>query len=288
MMTLFENIINEIIGNNETGNPNVTLKKIEDAIRNHWATEIKYQSEIDTDKKHVRKRYIFPVAYGVSKSGNDVIRAFQSMGDTNTVIPKWKFFRIDRIKSWVNKPKTNFDTKKLGDANSPYNPNGDKSMTKIYMQATTGKGKILKSKNIKPISKAKEEKPIITPNPITKTDIKNIEKNIDNDINNTYNNKNITNQNTLKTNIDKPILKADLSQQDNNLQNVTNNTVYNINKEKDNENLPINFNQSDLEIDNSVNNNENLTADDGYVTKNDLQQVSNELKEWNKRLGNFI
>lgn len=51
-------------------------------------------------KKHdLVKREIVPVALGKSKSGNDVVRAFQLYGDSASKKPRaWKFFRLDRIR----------------------------------------------------------------------------------------------------------------------------------------------------------------------------------------------
>jgi hypothetical protein len=43
------------------------------------------------------KRTVDIYAYGTSKAGNQVVRAYQPFGDTTTKIPNWKLFRVDRI-----------------------------------------------------------------------------------------------------------------------------------------------------------------------------------------------
>jgi hypothetical protein len=43
------------------------------------------------------KRWIEIYCYGVSKAGNDIVRVYQIGGDTKTIQPGWKTFRIDRM-----------------------------------------------------------------------------------------------------------------------------------------------------------------------------------------------
>ena len=64
--------------------------------------------------------------YGVSKAGNDVVRVYQVGGDTKTIQPGWKLFRVDRIKN-LKKLGGTFD-----EAKPLFNPTGDKDMIKIY------------------------------------------------------------------------------------------------------------------------------------------------------------
>lgn len=45
------------------------------------------------------RRYVIPFAYGVTNSGNPVLRAFQIKGDTTSDNLRWKFFRLDRIEN---------------------------------------------------------------------------------------------------------------------------------------------------------------------------------------------
>lgn len=71
-------------------------------------------------------RWIEIYCYGNSKAGNDVIRVYQIGGDTKTIQPGWKMFRVDRM--------LNFN-KLSGRFNQPrpkFNPTGDKDMTQVY------------------------------------------------------------------------------------------------------------------------------------------------------------
>ena len=84
-------------------------------------------------------RVIEVYAYGLTKAGNPVIRAFQPYGDTSSRVPSWKFFRLDRINSWkptkqvFSKPAS-FYYKGLGE----FNPNGDDTMSVVYKIAKFG------------------------------------------------------------------------------------------------------------------------------------------------------
>ena len=68
-------------------------------------------------------RVIQPMAIGTTKKGYPVVRAWQEGGGSRRGVPRWKFFRLDRITSW--RPMNN---KKFFQAPNGYNPNGDKTM----------------------------------------------------------------------------------------------------------------------------------------------------------------
>lgn len=119
-MNILLEIYNKIILN-ET----VSVNSVTDSIKNRYRVTINYEG----DPSHGIApgiRTIEVYAYGLTKAGNPVIRAYQPYGDTVTTVPSWKFFRIDRIKKWsptyslVTKPAPGF------------NPNGDKSMSTVY------------------------------------------------------------------------------------------------------------------------------------------------------------
>lgn len=86
--------------------------------------EVYYDDDEDPGGKG--KRWVEIYCYGVSKAGNDVVRVYQVGGDTKTMQPGWKLFRVDRMDA----------LKKLGGTFSEprplFNPTGDKDMTKIY------------------------------------------------------------------------------------------------------------------------------------------------------------
>ena len=127
-----------------------TVSNVNDAIDNLRQVEIRYNS--GGESVATGRRIIYPVAYGVTKSGNPVIRAFEPYGDTKTKTPAWKFFRLDRIKKWRPLSKT-FDGSEL----QGFNENGDETMSIVYNIANIpGRPKKIKFPKIgnEPISKA--------------------------------------------------------------------------------------------------------------------------------------
>lgn len=127
-----------------------TVSNVNDAIDNLKQVEIRYNS--GGESVAMGRRIIYPVAYGVTKSGNPVIRAFEPYGDTKTKTPAWKFFRLDRIKKWRPLSKS-FDGSEL----QGFNENGDETMSIVYNIANIpGRPKKVKFPKIgnEPITKA--------------------------------------------------------------------------------------------------------------------------------------
>lgn len=116
LYNILENIILE----------NTNREMIKDAIDNHYRVRIYYAGD---DNTAAGARTIEVYAYGTSIAGNQVIRAYQLFGDTKSVIPQWKLFRVDRIIRWeptkwvFNNPISDRDP-----TIPKYNPNGDRSM----------------------------------------------------------------------------------------------------------------------------------------------------------------
>lgn len=114
------NIVNNLIIES------VNREPINKAIDQRYRVYLRYDDEEDNGGKN--DRFVEVYCYGVSKAGNDVIRAYQIGGDTSTIQPGWKLFRVDRI----------MDLRLVGDnyaINEPrplFNPNGDRSMIRIY------------------------------------------------------------------------------------------------------------------------------------------------------------
>ena len=105
-----------------------------DAITKHYEVYITYDGEnSDGDEtKGKGVRLIQPVALGLTKKGNPVIRAFQPNGDTKTHKPAWKFFLLDRIKDWSPRKKNRFsEPPGMYTADGKFNANGDKSMSRV-------------------------------------------------------------------------------------------------------------------------------------------------------------
>lgn len=138
-----------------------TAKAINTAIDNHWSAVIRYNTK--GEGKHLMSRVIFPVAFGLTKAGNPVVRAYQtSSQDTTTKAPAWKFFRVDRILGWKNLKDTVVDTRKL----EGFNSSGDMTMSKVFNISTLGRVK--KVKKVADGTKPAE----ISYTPITKDSIK--------------------------------------------------------------------------------------------------------------------
>ena len=150
-MVLFEKIVSELL------NEDVQVGKINDAIAKTYAVKINYHSEYDDADG---ERIIQPVAYGLTKAGKPVIRAYQPLGDTKTKVPSWKFFLVSGIQTWKPLYKQVFHSPPADN----FNPNGDKTMSTVYKVA-----KFLTDPNKNKINKNKIEPK--TTGPITKGDI---------------------------------------------------------------------------------------------------------------------
>lgn len=81
--------------------------------------------------KGKRERFIFPVAYGLTRAGNKAIRAFQTAGSTKRGFPKWKLFLFDRIYS-MSTEKRSFKEYAQKLIDKGFNITGDKGMTSIF------------------------------------------------------------------------------------------------------------------------------------------------------------
>lgn len=131
-----------------------TVSTVNDAINNCTPVEIRY-TPVDKENHAVGRRIIYPVAYGLTKAGNPVVRAFEPYGDTHTKVPAWKFFLLDGIKQWRPLTKKSFKGEKL----EGFNKDGDLSMSVVYNIANIDG----KPKKFTPVTVKTE--------PIAKTDI---------------------------------------------------------------------------------------------------------------------
>lgn len=83
-------------------------------------------------------RIVEPVCYGYSKAGNPVLRAWDVEGASHRAylgekpLPSWRMFRIDKTFTF------NRNGEKFSELPADYNPNGDKSMTQVYINAKLG------------------------------------------------------------------------------------------------------------------------------------------------------
>ena len=80
-------------------------------------------------------RVIEPVAFGYSKRGNPVLRAWDKEGASHRAylgkkpLPSWRFFRVDKIE-FIRPTQENFNEPRPN-----YNPNGDRSMETVLINA---------------------------------------------------------------------------------------------------------------------------------------------------------
>lgn len=149
-MSLFEKIVSELLVEE------VQIGRVNDAINNTYEVKINYQSENDNASG---ERIIQPVAYGLSKTGNPVIRAFQPFGDTETSVPAWKFFLLSGIQSWKPMRKNHFSEP------PQFNRSGDKTMSVVYNIANFNDNAVEKA--------TKQPKPIKASGPVKKSNIEN-------------------------------------------------------------------------------------------------------------------
>jgi hypothetical protein len=105
----------------ETASRNNIMKCIDD----RRIAEVYYDDEQDPGGKG--RRWIEIVAYGSSLADNDVVRAYQVGGDTKTIQPGWKLFRVDRFLGDIRVLSGEFNTPR-----DKFNPNGDRSMKRVY------------------------------------------------------------------------------------------------------------------------------------------------------------
>lgn len=131
-MKLFEKILKTLLTEDK-----VSIEDVTNAIDNHNRIIINYHSK--GEDKNTGARVIEVYAYGLTKAGNPVLRAFQPFGDTTSRVPSWKFFRLDRISAWqptkqVFDRPADFYYKNLGE----FNPNGDETMSVVYKIASFG------------------------------------------------------------------------------------------------------------------------------------------------------
>ena len=97
---------------------------IKDCMSGKRIAELYYDDGEDPGGKG--KRWIEIYTYGKSKAGNDVIRVYQLGGDTKTIQPGWKLFRVDRMNGLRKLGGNFYEPRKL------FNPIGDKDMIEIY------------------------------------------------------------------------------------------------------------------------------------------------------------
>ena len=114
-------------------NEAVSFDDLQRAIKNRDIIIITYDGDEPGGKGY---RTVYPVCLGRSLKGNIVLRAYEPEGASHSVaigkkvLPGWRLFRVDKTFTFQRTGET-FDT-----LPSNYNPNGDKLMTTVYINAT--------------------------------------------------------------------------------------------------------------------------------------------------------
>jgi predicted DNA-binding transcriptional regulator YafY len=107
-----------------------SIETVMDCVKNRKRCIIYYNGD-EPGGKGLRE--IEPVAFGVSKSGNRVLRAWENEGSSHRgylgkkPLPGWRFFRLDKIMS-IKPTGETFD-----EIRPNFNPNGDKSMSSVIL-----------------------------------------------------------------------------------------------------------------------------------------------------------
>jgi len=174
-MSLFE----EIIVESDLLTESVSVDSISNAINGLHPAWITYDDKKGGGGK--ARRLIYPVAYGLTKAGNPVVRAFQPQGSSkrglttppnNREYPKWKFFRVDRIKFWRTVNSNTYNSEEL----VGFNEDGDNSMSTVYTIAPIGNAKNIQRNNLQTSNDTgKTTNVSFEPKPITKDEVENIE-----------------------------------------------------------------------------------------------------------------
>jgi predicted DNA-binding transcriptional regulator YafY len=94
---------------------------ISEAIRNRRIIRFLYADEAG----NIHKRVVEPYAYGVTKQGNEAIRCYQIGGSSETEIPGWKLFLVDRMTGLIITDET-------FEGCAPGYAHGDKGLNPIY------------------------------------------------------------------------------------------------------------------------------------------------------------
>lgn len=113
----------------KTGNK---IDSIMDSIKNKRITVMYYDGDEPGGKGN---REIEPVAFGYSKAGNQVLRAWDFLGASHTdflgtqPLPGWRLFRVDKIMTYIPTDE------KFNEIRPNYNKTGDKSMNRLIINA---------------------------------------------------------------------------------------------------------------------------------------------------------
>lgn len=134
----------------------VSAKDVSDVIDSHNRVIINYHSDGKDEADGARVIEVY--AYGLTKAGNPVIRAFQPYGDTTTKVPSWKFFRLDRISGWeVTDQKFSVPASDVYSGLGEFNKNGDRTMSVVYKVARFDDEEVYKTDTEKRMDRLRQQ-----------------------------------------------------------------------------------------------------------------------------------
>lgn len=108
------------------------ISDVQDSIKKRKIVTIYYDGKDNGGRGF---RTIEPVCLGYSKKGNVVLRAWEREGaswsekNENNILPGWRLFRLDKIFTF-SPTMDNFN-----EVRPNYNQNGDRSMTRVLVNA---------------------------------------------------------------------------------------------------------------------------------------------------------
>lgn len=114
----------------------VAQDKVAYAVKKRHEVSFKYDNNDGDSRGKLERITVQPVALGTTKSGNPCFRAYQLNGSSESAekhegeIPGWRLFLLDRVV-----PNTWKDSGKVFNEPPMYNPNGDKTMAEVLIQA---------------------------------------------------------------------------------------------------------------------------------------------------------
>ena len=177
------------------------------AIRKRHEVSFKYDSNDGDPKGKLERITVQPVAYGITKAGNPCFRAYQLNGSSESAekgegeIPGWRLFLLDKVVANTWK-----DSGKIFQEPPMYNPNGDKTMDTVFVQADfKGSASRYEKGGLKNYNKEKHDK--------------NVEKNPSYDFEKQVNNKTMAPDYVLKNIQDTQKSQAEREQQWKNVAN---------------------------------------------------------------------
>ena len=157
-------LLREILAESFLLREDASVDAINNAVNNMHPVRIVYNGPSGAGNG---ERLIYPVAYGISTAGNPVVRAFQPQGSTSSEVPAWKFFRIDRIRSWENDNSTTFNPAEL----NGFNDDGDEQIETLYAISPISGAETKPQQQ--PERKPEEPEKIITGHPVRKGEVDN-------------------------------------------------------------------------------------------------------------------